>query len=273
MRSHLSAFALCLAAASCVKVHIARSEAPMRVLVYNIHAGKDAKGVDNLAGVAALVKSTGADVVLLQEVDNGTRRSGNVNQPAVLAAATGMHAAFGSALDYDGGKYGVAILSRWPIQSDTLFHLPVTPVQERSGGSHEPRGALRAVLDSPYGTMAVINTHLDPSGNDHWRKQEADSVASLITRTLGTNVRVLAGGDFNSTPESAVQLRLRNGGFRDSWLECANGDGFSYPDDTPVKRIDYLFLTGSMSCSSASVIDTRVSDHRPVLVQVVMSRR
>jgi endonuclease/exonuclease/phosphatase family metal-dependent hydrolase len=111
------------------------AERSVRVLVYNIHAGKDAAGVDNLAGVAALVRETRADLVLLQEVDQGTRRSGNVDQPAVLAERTGFHVAFGSALDYDGGEYGVAMLSRWPIVSDTLIHLPVEPPQQRAGGS------------------------------------------------------------------------------------------------------------------------------------------
>ena len=47
--------------------------------------------------------------MLFQEVDKGTKRSGNVDQPATLAKLSGLHAAFGSALDYDGGKYGVAI--------------------------------------------------------------------------------------------------------------------------------------------------------------------
>ncbi|MEO7770241.1 MAG: endonuclease/exonuclease/phosphatase family protein, partial [Gemmatimonadaceae bacterium] len=236
----------------------------LNVLVYNIHAGKDAKGADSLDGLAKLVLATNADIVLLQEVDNGTRRSGNVNQPAVLAAKTGFHAAFGSALDYDGGKYGVAILSRWPILKDSLFHLPVDPPQERSGGSHEPRGALRVVVASPYGRLAVINTHLDATGTDRWRKQEADSITSLVTQTQREEPMVIVGGDFNSTPESAVQVKLRGSGLRDSWMECGGGQGFSFPDDNPVKRIDYLFLTGGFKCVSARVINSRVSDHRPV---------
>lgn len=239
-------------------------------MVYNIHAGKDAKGVPNLDRVAALVKSTNADLVLLQEVDKGTKRSGNVDQPAELSKLTGMHVSFGSALDYDGGKYGVAILSKWPIASDTLFHLPVEPPQTRSGGSMEPRGALRAIVNSPYGRLAVINTHLDASGDDRWRKQEADSIVSLVTQTKRTSDMVLVGGDFNSTPESAVQTSVRNAGLRDSWNECASGDGYSYPDGVPVKRIDYLFLTGAIRCSDAHVIDNQASDHRPVFFEVAL---
>jgi|GEM_PF-391263 len=241
-----------------------------RVLVYNIHAGKDAAGVPNLERVAALVKSTNADIVLLQEVDKGTKRSGNVDQPAVLAAQTGLHVAFGSALDYDGGKYGVAILSRWPILNDTLFHLPVEPPQARAGGSMEPRGALRAIIASPKGRLAVINTHLDASGDDKWRKQEADSIVSLVALTRRDVGMVIAGGDFNSTPESAVQQSLRAAGLRDSWNECASGDGLTYPDGVPTKRIDYLFLTGSTRCSSAYVPETRVSDHRPLFLEVAL---
>jgi endonuclease/exonuclease/phosphatase family metal-dependent hydrolase len=240
----------------------------VQVLVYNIHAGKDAPGVDNLERLSELIRSTNADIVLLQEVDNGTKRSGNVNQPALLAERTGLHAAFGSALDYDGGKYGIAILSRWPILVDTLIHLPVDPPQERAGGSHEPRGALRVIVKSPYGRLAVINTHLDATAVDRWRRQEADSIVSVVAQTLTTERLVIAGGDFNSTPESAVQVAVRGGGLRDSWMECNGGQGFTFPDDTPVKRIDYLFLTGDIRCTSAHVINTRVSDHRPLLVQL-----
>ena len=241
-----------------------------RVLVYNIHAGKDAAGADNLAAVADLVRGTGADVVLLQEVDQRTRRSGGVDQPAVLAARTGMHVAFGSALDYDGGKYGVAVLSRWPIVSDTLIHLPVTPAQERAGGSHEPRGALRVTVAGPTGRLTIIDTHLDASGTDQWRRQEADSIVSLVAQARRADELVIAGGDFNSTPESAVQGAVRAGGLRDAWAECAGGDGLTYPAGVPVKRIDYLFLTGDVRCSSARVVETQASDHRPLFVELTL---
>lgn len=240
----------------------------LRVLVYNIHAGKDAAGADNLERVAALVRETGADVALFQEVDQGTERSGRVDQPAVLAARTGFHAAFGSALDYQGGKYGVAILSRWPIARDTLIHLPVDPPQERAGGSHEPRGALRVAIASPYGPLTIVNTHLDPSRDDRWRKQEAERVAAIVATAERGGGVVLAGGDFNSTPESAVQDGLRRSGMRDGWAECGSGAGWSYPADVPVKRIDYLFLTGAAHCRSARVLDSQASDHRAVLFDV-----
>ncbi|MEO7363100.1 MAG: glycoside hydrolase family 3 N-terminal domain-containing protein [Gemmatimonadaceae bacterium] len=241
-----------------------------RVMVYNIHAGKTVHGVASLEQISALVRSTNADIVLLQEVDKGTKRSGNVDQPAVLAQQTGFHVAFGSALDYDGGKYGVAILSRWPILSDTLYHLPVEPPQERAGGSMEPRGALRVTIRSPQGTLAVINTHLDASGEDRWRKQEADSIVSLVAQTRRTVPLVIAGGDFNSTPESGVQVSLRAAGLRDSWNECGGGAGLSYPDSVPAKRIDYLFVTGGIQCRAAHVVDSRASDHRPVFFEVAL---
>ena len=242
----------------------------VRVMVYNIHAGKDAAGVDNLHGVAALVRETRSDLVLLQEVDQGTRRSGNVDQPAALAQRTGFRVAFGSALDYDGGEYGVAILSRWPITFDTLYHLPVDPPQERAGGSHEPRGALRAEIASPFGKLTVFTTHIDASREDFWRLQEGRVVASLVAAARRSNPLVLIGGDFNSTPESAVQQELRASGLRDAHAECGQGDGHTYPADSSVKRIDYLFLTGGMRCTRAEVIATRVSDHRPVVFDVII---
>jgi endonuclease/exonuclease/phosphatase family metal-dependent hydrolase len=216
------------------------------------------------------VRTTGADLVLLQEVDRGTRRSGNVNQPALLAERTGFHAAFGSALDYDGGKYGVALLSRWPIVRDTLIHLRVDPPQQRAGGSYEPRGALRVVVAAPFGELTVLDTHLDPSIDDHYRRQEAATIARLVDDELRAGRTVIAGGDFNSTPESVVQQGLRAAGLRDAWSQCASGDGFTYPDAVPVKRIDYLFLTGAVRCTSARVVETRVSDHRPLLVELTL---
>jgi endonuclease/exonuclease/phosphatase family metal-dependent hydrolase len=237
-----------------------------RVLVYNVHAGKDATGKESVGRIADVVRSLDPDVVLFQEVDKGTKRSGNVDQPAAYARLTGYHTAFGRSLDYDGGEYGIAILSRWPIRGDTAIHLPVDPPQERSGGSHEPRIAMSARIAAPFGELVLFNTHIDASNEDRWRLQEIRTIQQLAKTVLQRdNPRVLVGGDFNSTPESAVQVELRSNGFRDAWTPCGQGEGLSYPTDVPRKRIDYLFLLAGFECTAARVVDADASDHRPVL--------
>lgn len=245
----------------------------MRVLVYNIHAGKDAKGVDNLARVAGLVNSTGADIALLQEVDRGTTRSGKVDQPAVLSRLTGFNAAFGKTLDYQGGDYGIAILSRWTISEDTLISLPVNPPQARSGGLYEPRGALRARVAVPEGSIEVMNTHIDASREDFYRKQEMMTLLQIARKSIGEEREsTLVGGDLNAEPGSAVIEMVRGSPLRDAWAECGTGSGLSYPADKPIKRIDYLLVPQGWRCVSGTVIETDASDHRPVLFVLQRAR-
>ncbi|MDQ3309869.1 MAG: endonuclease/exonuclease/phosphatase family protein [Gemmatimonadota bacterium] len=239
---------------------------PIRMLVYNIHAGKDGAGADNLPRVAEEMRRSQADVVLLQEVDRGTERSGRVDQMSVLSRLTGFHGAFGKTLDYQGGEYGIAILSRWPISSDTLIRLPVQPLQQRAGGSYEPRGVLHARVAAPGGALDVLNTHLDPSREDHYRLQEVAHVRTMAHRLRTANPRVVVGGDFNAEPGSAVIASMTADGWQDAWTSCGVGEGLSYPGDAPIKRIDYLFLAPTLACHSAAVLETRASDHRPVLV-------
>ena len=253
---------------ACTPPRQAAPERSASVLVYNIHAGKDAGGVDNLERVAALVDSVNADIALLQEVDRNTTRSGRIDQPATLARLTKRHIAFGKSLDFQGGEYGIAILSRWPIVSETTFALPVDPPQERSGGSYEPRAALRVIVAAPGGPLAIVNTHLDASADDRWRRQEIRTLIAIVDSLRERDVPTFAGGDLNSTPESAVQATLRTAKLRDAWSVCGSGDGLTYPADSAVKRIDYLYLTGSATCTRAVVVKSLASDHRPVLFTV-----
>jgi endonuclease/exonuclease/phosphatase family metal-dependent hydrolase len=261
-----------LAALGCASAGRTTTAPPVvRVMVYNIHAGKDAANVDNLERVAELVRSTGADIVLLQEVDRGVQRSGKIDQPATFVRLTRFSAAFGKTLDYQGGDYGIAVLSRWPITHDTLIRLPVDPPQERSG-LYEPRGALRASVSTPWGPLVVVNTHLDPTGDDRWRRQEMRTVIAIADSVRARGTMLLVGGDFNSTPESAVQEQIRASGLRDAWIQCGAGPGFSYPADTPAKRIDYLYLSGASQCEEGSVLTSQASDHRAVMFRIRLAR-
>ena len=263
----LGALAMIAIAGACIPPFRA-APPPMRVLVYNIHAGRDAKGVDNLERVAAIVKETGAHVVLLQEVDRGTARSDRVDQIARLAALTEMKFAFGSTLDYQGGKYGIAVLSRWNIVGDTLIPLPIDPPQARAGGSYEPRGALRVTLAAPGGAITIVNTHIDASRTDYYRRQEAMAVANIATAAVRPGGLVLVGGDMNAEPETAVIGIMRSAGWRDLWKKCGRGDGLTFPADRPVKRIDYLFARDGVGCVGARVLSADASDHRAVLFEL-----
>jgi endonuclease/exonuclease/phosphatase family metal-dependent hydrolase len=237
-----------------------------RVLVFNIHAGKDAAEKPNLDGVAGLVKSTRADLVLLQEVDRHTARSGDVDQVAALQHASGYDAAFGpSLIHYDGGEYGIAVLAREAIGFHATYPLPVRPVQTRAGGSHEPRAALLAFAPVRDATWRIVNTHLDPAEGSA-RAQEIAHLVEVIRDQQTAGGPLIVGGDFNSTPDNPVLAPLRAAGLRDAWTECGKGPGLTYPAAVPVKRIDYLFLSGGVRCTAAEVIETHVSDHRPLLV-------
>jgi endonuclease/exonuclease/phosphatase family metal-dependent hydrolase len=266
MRGVTAAFAvgLLLALGACTAPEPA--EPSVRVLVFNIHAGEDAAGRPNLQRVAGVVRSTRADLVLLQEVDRGTKRSGNVDQLAALEKLTNYSTVFGRSLDYDGGLYGIAALSRDRIATHATESLPIQPPQPRSGGSYEPRAALMLTASTRLGPLEAINTHLDASRDEHYRLQESAHIIELVKRRAASTLPVVAGGDFNAEPGSATYQQLMASGLRDAWKECGAGDGFTYPADNPVKRIDYLFLTSGLRCTAAKVIDTTVSDHRPLLV-------
>jgi hypothetical protein len=133
----------------------------VRVLVYNIHAGRDAAGTPNLNDVAALVRTLSADVVLLQEVDRGTKRSGGVDQLQVLMDRTDFGGVFGRARsDYDGGLYGIAALARDGFGCQETVPLQVTPVQTRAGGSHG--AARRARHHRPYAAGPLAGDHDAP---------------------------------------------------------------------------------------------------------------
>src|SRR5690606_14987157 len=87
----------------------------VRVMAYNIHHCLGIDGELDVERIAGVINAANPDLVTLQEVDNRTERSDRVDQAAELGRLTGMHARFGRAIDHQGGEYGQAILSRWPI--------------------------------------------------------------------------------------------------------------------------------------------------------------
>jgi endonuclease/exonuclease/phosphatase family metal-dependent hydrolase/3',5'-cyclic AMP phosphodiesterase CpdA len=236
------------------------------IVSFNIRAGTDLERQPSLDRVAAFLDSLDADVVLLQEVDRGTSRSGGVDQLAELRRMTGMDGVFGRAIEFDGGEYGIALLSRWPVLESHVVPLPAELPVDLVDAGYEPRVTLVALLDSPWGPLPVLNTHLSHQAWGTYRRQELVGLMGELGRRWSAAGTVIVGGDFNATPDSpevaAITLALR-----DAWEICGTGDGGTYPSGDPVRRIDYLFLRGA-GCAVAEVPVTTISDHRPLVVEV-----
>jgi len=107
----------------------------MEIVSYNIQFGRGLDRIIDLNRICLSVK--GADIICLQEVEQGWRRSGGVDQPELISEILPeYYTVFGSSFDVDNSvkneqghvvnrrrRHGVMILSRWPILSSRTFNL------------------------------------------------------------------------------------------------------------------------------------------------------
>lgn len=264
-----AAAALLLAAASVgpAGASPARGRVRLTVMSYNIHVGVGMDKRQDLARIADVIKRSRADVVGLQEVDRGVRRTGRVDEIAELARLTGMDYAFAHNLDYQGGQYGVAVLSRFPILA--VDHRRFANLRER-----ERRGFIRVEVEAGGRRLNFVTTHLDYQFADG-RLFETRQLLDALRDVRGP---LVVTGDFNEEPGAPAYALMLKEGFSDGWARAGvrpagpSGDGLTYPADRPKKRIDYVFYRGVGEDrgrgeeAAASVPDTLASDHRPVVV-------
>src|SRR5215211_692907 len=200
----------------------------LRVMTYNIHVGVGMDKKLDLQRIADVINREQPDLVGLQEVDRGVKRTEGKDEIAELAAMTRMDFAFAPNLDYQGGKYGVAILSRLPIKN--ILHLMFENKREA-----ERRGMLKVEVDVGGRKLNFVTTHLDYQFADG-RLFETEQLLKSLESVRGPLIVV---ADLNDTPEGTAYKLMRTL-FDEAWIASrAKGDGFSYPADKPVKRFDH----------------------------------
>lgn len=231
----------------------------LRIMTYNIHVGVGMDKKLDLQRIADVILKEKPDIVGLQEVDRGVTRTEGKDEIAELAKLTRMDYAFAHNLDYQGGQYGVAILSRFLIQK--IDHQKYQNLREA-----ERRGMLRVELEINGRAVDFVTTHLDYQYADG-RLFETEQMLKFLADVKNP---LIVSGDFNDEPDgSSYQMMLR--GFDDAWLASrVKGLGLSYPADKPVKRIDYIFLRTNdrWRVKKVWVVETVASDHLPVVADV-----
>ncbi len=228
-------------------------------MTFNIHHGENNLGKTNLTRVVELLKQHKPDLVALQEIDSGVVRSGKLNQMRILSLLTDYHVAFEKAIDLQGGKYGLGILSKRPIEHVQKLKLP-------NVDSTEQRILMCALVpfsDSKY--VRFCNTHLDYRSPLNRGLQ-----AAVINEYLQNSLYpVILGGDFNATADDHTLEALTK-----YWNDAGvKSEIATYPENG--KRIDYFW---THQTSTFKVLDYQVlnepdtSDHQPVIVTYALGK-
>jgi endonuclease/exonuclease/phosphatase family metal-dependent hydrolase len=234
----------------------------LRVVTYNIKHGRGMDEAVDLERTAAVLRPLRPDVVGLQEVDDRATRSGGVDQAERLGRLLGLHHAFGKFMDFQGGGYGMAILSREPIARVDAVRLPQ---------GNEPRIALVVETRLPDGrALAIVNVHFDWVRDDGFRFAQAETLARYLE---GVEIPYVLLGDFNDVPESRTLGLFKA---RATEVRKPAGASFTFSSTEPAREIDFVFFAPPKIFvpREVKVIDERVaSDHRPVLAVLGVTPR
>jgi endonuclease/exonuclease/phosphatase family metal-dependent hydrolase len=228
----------------------------LRILTYNMHHGEGIDGKLDLERLAKVMNAEKPDLVALQEVDQNTKRNGGVDQTAEFAKLTKMHGKFGKAIDFQGGEYGQAILSKFPI-ADFKVH----KLANEDGREQRIAVAAEVRLGESGPTIMFVSTHLDHQRDDLRQKQ----VAELDELFSKHKHPVILAGDLNATPESKPLAILAK-----NWKSGNTGKPLlTIPVGKPARQIDYVMHRAAdrLRVLEARVLDEAVaSDHRALLV-------
>ncbi len=230
----------------------------LRVMSYNIHHANPPSRPDSIdiPAIVRTIKAQNPDIVALQEIDADTERSGPGNQAEIVADSLGMNVYFGKSIDFEGGDYGVAVLSKFPISEGTVHRLPTEP-----GTNGEKRILTTvkvALTDDTF--IRFGSTHLDSQKEDTNRLRQIKEIQRIASED---DLPMIIAGDFNAPPDSEV-INILDQAFKRTCSNCEP----TIPVDHPEKAIDFIAFRPEKSFKVVDhkVIDeTYASDHLPIV--------
>lgn len=252
----------------------------IRVVDWNIDRGL------HLAAVVGFLAHSKADLIMLQEVDQNTRRTGHINVAKTIAQQLQMNYVFGREFEEltqesrgSHGYQGQATLSRWPISNARLIrfreqstfwrphaYMPRWSMfQERLGG----RMALVADVHIAEQTILTYNLHLESRGDDRLRQAQLGEVLE-DARNYRPEMPMILAGDLNvdaSTERIATVMKKAH---------FQNGMGARHLLTRPARSIfesgrsvDAMFTHGPIRVTHLSVHrEIRASDHYPLCAKI-----
>lgn len=221
----------------------------IRMMSYNIQNGKGMDNVVDYQRIADVITQSSPDVIAIQELDSVTNRSKGVDVLSHLASLTDMYAVYGASIPFDGGQYGIGVLSK---QQPLSWHRIPLPGKEEA----------RSLLIVEFIDYVFCCTHFSLKADDRFASVD------LINQAIKDfDKPVILAGDINDTPESSVLKE-----FQQNWTILTDTSKFTIPSNNPRRTIDYILGYTPKGYTypvwQTRVLNTLASDHLPLFVDV-----
>jgi endonuclease/exonuclease/phosphatase family metal-dependent hydrolase len=232
----------------------------IRVATYNIHKCRGLDGRVRPARILDVLREVDADIIALQEVVRIERDRREKDQANFMAAELGMNFNFGENRQLNGGTYGNALLSRFPLRASYNYDI--------SASGREPRGCLRVDLNLPGGILLhVFNIHMGTAFLER-RKQALKLVSPKILHQAALNGPRIVLGDFNEWTRGLTTRLLRQH-FVAPDLRDHMDRSRTYPGVLPFLHLDHMYFDPTLRLDHLTLHKTRnslmASDHLPLV--------
>ena len=239
----------------------------IRIMTYNVHSCVGIDGRHSPKRVARVIGRYQPDIVALQELDIGRKRTGEADQPHLIAKELEMLYHFHPAIEVAEERYGNAVLSRYPLELVRAMKLP----KLESRLNLEPRGAVWVTVKVGNVHVQIITAQLSFYGPECRHQTEAFIGPEWLAHPRCAEPVILCG-DFNSLPNTNP-WRTINGKLRDVQRALEEHRPLAtWFGRYPIGRIDHVFVSPGIKVCAIEVPNTKLdklaSDHLPLIVDL-----
>ena len=231
------------------------SQDTLKVMTYNIRNGNGMDEVCSYERIADVILKQNPDVVAIQELDSMTKRSNQTYVLGEVAKLTRMKDLYGPAINYNGGKYGVGILSKKHPLKVSQHPLP-------------GRDEKRTILIAEFEDYIFSCTHLALTEDDRNL-----SLAIIDSIAASQNKPFIIAGDMNAEPGSDFVKGLQK-----NYHIFNNLKQPTWPASEPKEMIDYIAVwkdrsEGYVNVHTWVVDEPLASDHRPIMSKIRVAKK
>jgi endonuclease/exonuclease/phosphatase family metal-dependent hydrolase len=251
------------------KTAVAQRSNVLRVMTYNVHSCIGVDGKHLPERIARIIRRQNPDIVALQEIDRHQIRSARQDHTSLLGDWLEMEHFFWSVHGCNGGEYGLAVLSRYPIDRTECYYLPCLSDKR----SAEKRGLTQIVLQTPYGKIHFFNTHLSL-----YRKERLAQMNQIIKEgglaAVPPDEPTVFCGDLNAGVNSPV-YKLLSSRLQDvEQIRPHMSPEPTFYSSWPLLRLDHIFHSRHFTPVQVDVANDwecrLASDHLPVLATLAL---